>query len=150
MHKLSFKFAFPWIRHIAIIVSVIVNIILLIKLVAIFYNINDADKNTFIGMLIMITFIILSSYYDYFLYISKTIYFDNTHLHIMDIIDKGEKIEISTIVEVRRKMHYFYYIKYKSSVDNFRVVYFFISPNPPFTKPDNVKLLLSAINGESA
>jgi hypothetical protein len=148
MNYLSFNFSFPWIKNVAIIVSIIVNIILVIYFFIIIAHGNLESSNAYISIGIIVTIILFSSYYDYFLYVSKPIIFDETYLYILGKKEPKERIPLSSIVEVKRGLHYFYLIRYENMEGANGAVYFFISPNPPFTKPSKLKLLLSLIEKE--
>lgn len=148
MNYLSFKFSFPWIKNVAIIVSIVVNIILVIYFFIIIAHGNFESSNAYISIGIIATIILFSSCYDYFLHVSKPIIFDETNLYILEKNEPKERIPLYSIVEVKRRWHYFYLIRYENMKGADGTVYFFISPNPPFIKPSKVKLLLSFINKE--
>jgi hypothetical protein len=145
MYYLSFRFYFKWSKLLFIISSTFVNIFVIGYLIYHFNNIDLTNTNTIIAILVSIIYVITSTIKDYYLYKSKTVSFDSSFLYIWENKKISRKIEIACIKRVVRKFHFYYLITFHEKCSPFKKILFFISPNPPFTKPENVKKLIKII-----
>ncbi len=151
MQYLSFNTRFIPYKHIVIYGMAITNIFLFSFTMYLLFtdNINLSKTSYFFGYILTYLYIVVSSNHLFHLFISKTLSFDNKYLYIWKGKKRVQKICLCCVSRISRRYHFFYVISFKETCNaNNNDVYFFISPNPPFTTPDNVKQFIKLINYE--
>lgn len=138
--KLSFVFKIPYGKQILLISTILMNLALLTF--AIMYLLwGDEKKVTVMVFIILYTFV--TSAFSYLLLKSRDIYYDDKLLYIKMARNQWMDVPLSKIKEVNRMYYYFYKISFFDNADIvFNEVYYFISPNPTFSKQDELKEVL--------
>jgi hypothetical protein len=119
-----------------------VNLVLLL-----YVTIGGAFEINVIAGIIILVYIILSLFFDYLLFISKDVSYDNDSL-VIEAHDNVEKISLEQISMIRRKFYFFYQISFHAGVPD-RSVIIFISPNPPLSAPKKFKEFKKKLKLES-
>ena len=137
MEKLSFEFKYFWIKFLAIFISISVNLFLIVNMILALIKWNF--KVLIVPVIVCIIYLIVSVIYNYLLYRSVTIKYDDQNLIIFNRNLISQTIPIKSIVKIKRTFFHFYRITYKLDINTDSKLYFYISPNPPLTKPAMVK-----------
>lgn len=91
---------------------------------------------------ISLLYCLLSSIFDFFLFKSKDILYDDTKIYIRKK-DNFAEIPFHQIVEIKRVFFYFYQITYFKDLNNVRnKVYYYISPYPSIFRQNELKMIL--------
>jgi len=139
MKQLSFKFYWKFSKCLMVVTSIIANVLLLLFLV--YYPLWGGDSKMQVFCFLM-SYILISGIFDYYLMKSKSVKYDSDFLYIENGNDNWRKISIKSVVKIKRTYYYFctIYCKRNDMLED-RIV-FFLSPNPSFFKSKEVKEVL--------
>ena len=139
---ISYRFSNRCLKLIVIILSILINVVLLSY--SVYYQFNHClSFDRIIWDLFIIIYIAYSTISNYFLAISKDVFADNENIYFLQ---KKHFLNIKkdNIIKMKRVLYYYYRIDYLDH-DNNSSIYFFISPNPPFSIPSSINLIKKQI-----